>query len=194
MWRHDDMMRGAGPSGPAPPHGEATERTERLPESDARPCAVIECLYCGRPRLAPLPPRPLSTGECRTCGYGGWAYAGEATASERKAIRDRIARMESFIEQTELRDAWGAGANVACRSSATPTKRAAGGDTNARSHYGDRPNDVGHLAVLAPRQCACGGRVVPRRVALREPVGGPAVLCACNSCGRRWALFLEHKP
>ena len=36
--------------------------------------APIECLSCGKRRLAAVPPRPLSIQPCDVCGYVGWRY------------------------------------------------------------------------------------------------------------------------
>jgi hypothetical protein len=54
------------------------------------PSLPIECLRCGEVRvLQPESHHRLDGGECRRCGYVGWAASAELDEPARRILRDR---------------------------------------------------------------------------------------------------------
>jgi hypothetical protein len=50
----------------------------------------VECLFCGDVRdIDVARPRHVETGECRRCGYLGWAPTGDLSEAARRDLRDR---------------------------------------------------------------------------------------------------------
>ena len=49
---------------------------------------TIECLRCGQTRSFARSHRSREAGECRRCGYVGWAFSEELSESSRQLLRD----------------------------------------------------------------------------------------------------------
>jgi hypothetical protein len=50
----------------------------------------VECLFCGEAReIDAEPARHVEPGECRRCGYLGWAPSGELSERIRRDLRER---------------------------------------------------------------------------------------------------------
>ena len=178
MARLESGSERVGPRGPTPPGPGPTLRLVRGRRSGEAATAPVECLACGRRRLVPVPPPLLGAGLCRGCGYGGWAYAGELSDWERRAIRFRMAALTAVTARRLGSEAEGDSRDAPARPARPPTSLREIGTAQ-------------RLADLAPRVCGCGGRVVPRRLERYEPLGGPAVVCTCGRCGRTWAVFAD---
>jgi hypothetical protein len=48
---------------------------------------IVECLHCGCQRLVPASAN--HAGECKRCGYVGWAPASDLSEHTRRALRER---------------------------------------------------------------------------------------------------------
>jgi Zn ribbon nucleic-acid-binding protein len=58
---------------------------------------TLECLSCGETRrVEGTHPQHLATGECRRCGYVGWASPRDLNEVARRALRDRPLERRRF--------------------------------------------------------------------------------------------------
>jgi hypothetical protein len=55
----------------------------------------LECLSCGTPRSVPQASRRLDAGECRHCGYVGWARVAEISEQTRHALSERLLKLRA---------------------------------------------------------------------------------------------------
>jgi hypothetical protein len=55
----------------------------------------LECLSCGQRRSVQRDGRRVDAGECRRCGYVGWARVAEISEQTRFAVSERLLKLRA---------------------------------------------------------------------------------------------------
>jgi ribosomal protein L40E len=70
-------------------------RGQGRPSRADRDFMRLECLSCGTRRSVSPADRRIDAGECRRCGYVGWARVAEISEQTRYAVSERLLKLRA---------------------------------------------------------------------------------------------------